>query len=73
MPMLRAYKTEINPTDIQKNIIKRTIGVCRFIYNMYVAFNDERYEKVEKFMGGNDFSKWLTNKFIPQNEDKAWI
>ncbi|MGN0536365.1 MAG: helix-turn-helix domain-containing protein, partial [Acutalibacteraceae bacterium] len=28
--LLTSYKTEINPTSEQKQIINRTIGVCRF-------------------------------------------
>ena len=43
--MLTAYKTEINPTQHQKSKINQTIGVCRFIYNFYLAHNKEIYEK----------------------------
>ncbi|MDE5583212.1 MAG: helix-turn-helix domain-containing protein, partial [Ruminococcus sp.] len=41
--MLKSYKTEIFPTPEQKQIIHRTIGVCRFIYNFYLAHNKEIY------------------------------
>ena len=41
--MLKAYKTEIFPTPEQKQIIHRTIGVCRFVYNFYLAHNKEIY------------------------------
>lgn len=37
---LRAFKTEIKPTADQANKINRTIGVCRFIYNMYLGKNE---------------------------------
>ena len=69
----RAYKIEINPTDEQKSKIHQTIGVSRFIYNFYIAHNKEIYEKEGKFVSGMDFSKWLNNEYIPNNQDKKWI
>nr|WP_142710902.1 RNA-guided endonuclease TnpB family protein [Clostridium perfringens] len=69
----RAYKIEINPTDDQKSKIHQTIGVSRFIYNFYIAHNKEIYEKEGKFVSGMDFSKWLNNEYIPNNQDKKWI
>ena len=59
--MLRAYKTEINPTEEQKVLINKTIGTCRFIYNFYIAHNKEVYETEKRFISGMDFSKWLNN------------
>ncbi|HBC2031379.1 TPA: transposase [Clostridium perfringens] len=69
----RAYKIEINPTDEQKSKIHRTIGVSRFIYNFYIAHNKEVYEKEGKFVSGIDFSKWLNNEYIPNNQKMNWI
>jgi len=46
---MRAYKTEISPTDEQKQKIRQTIGVCRYIYNFYIAHNKEIYEKEKRF------------------------
>ena len=69
----RAYKIEINPTNEQKSKIHQTIGVSRFIYNFYIAHNKEVYEKEGKFVSGMDFSKWLNNEYIPNNQDKKWI
>lgn len=69
----RAYKIEINPTDKQKSKIHQTIGVSRFIYNFYIAHNKEVYEKEGKFVSGMDFSKWLNNEYIPNNQDMKWI
>ena len=64
---------EINPTDEQKSKIHQTIGVSRFIYNFYIAHNKEIYEREGKFVSGMDFSKWLNNEYIPNNQDKKWI
>ena len=64
---------EINPTDEQKSKIHRTIGVSRFIYNFYIAYNKEIYEREGKFVSGIDFSKWLNNEYIPNNQEMKWI
>ena len=69
----RAYKIEIHPTKEQKSKINQTIGVARFVYNFYIAHNKEVYEKEGKFMSGMDFSKWLNNEYIPNNEEMKWI
>ncbi|MDE6789956.1 MAG: transposase [Ruminococcus sp.] len=71
--MLKAYKTEIFPTFEQKQIIHRTIGVCRFVYNFYLSHNKEIYEKEERFVSGYDFSKWLNNEYLVQNPEFSWI
>ena len=71
--MLKSYKTEINPTTEQKQIINRTIGVCRYVYNFYLAYNQEIYEVEKRFVSGMDFSKWLNNEFIHKNPEFQWI
>lgn len=71
--MLKSFKTEINPTVEQKTKINKTIGVCRYIYNFYIAYNKALYDKGEKLMTGKDFSVWLNNEYIPNNPEKAWI
>ena len=71
--MLKSFKTEINPTEEQKDIIKKTIGTCRFVYNFYLAHNKERYDKGEKFLHYKKISVWLNNEFIPNNPEYNWI
>ncbi|MCD8118530.1 MAG: transposase [Lachnospiraceae bacterium] len=67
--MQRSYKTEINPTPEQMQIIHKTIGTCRFVYNFYLAYNKEMYEKEHRFVSGMDFSKWLNNVYLKENPD----
>lgn len=71
--LLKSYKTEIDPTPEQKQIINCTIGVCRYVYNFYLAHNKKVYGAEKRFMSGMDFSKWLNNEFIPNNPDFHWI
>ena len=71
--MLITYKTEINPNPSQVIKIKQTIGVCRFIYNFYIAENQKAYENGVKFITAFNFSKWMNNEFVPNNPDYLWI
>lgn len=71
--ILRVYKTEINPIKEQADKIRQTIGVCRFIYNLYLAENKRKYENGEKFFSYVDFSRWLNHNYLKENPDKLWI
>ena len=71
--LLKSFKTEINPTLEQKVKINKTIGICRYVYNFYLAHNKELHDNGEKFMTGKRFSVWLNNEYLPNNPDKAWI
>ena len=70
--MLKTYKIEIKPTKEQIIKINKTIGVCRFIYNFYIAHNQQVYQNGGKFVSGMSFSKWLNNDFIPNNQNYLW-
>lgn len=41
----KAYKYRIYPNKKQKEIIAKTFGCCRFIYNKYLAKRIEMYEQ----------------------------
>ena len=78
--MLKSYKTEINPTQQQIQKINQSIGICRYLYNFYIAKNKELYElykegKIEKnnsFMSANDFDKYINHEIKTQKEFQ-WI
>ena len=42
--MEKAYKYRIYPNKKQKEIIAKTFGCCRFVYNTYLAKRIEMYE-----------------------------
>ena len=71
--LLKSYKTEISPTSEQKEIIHKTIGVCRYVYNFYLDHNKKVYEKEKKFVSGYDFSKWLNKEYLPCNPEFSWM
>ena len=71
--MKRAYKIEIKPTKEQREKLIKTFGVCRYVYNMYIAKNSAGYKEGKEFMSGYDFSKWLNNTHTKQNQQDTWI
>lgn len=71
--MLKAFKTEINPTAEQKDIIARTIGTCRYVYNLYLSIARGNYKAGAAFMNHYEFSKWLNHIWLPSHPEKAWI
>ena len=75
---MKTYKTEIVLNDEQKEKFTKTVGTCRFIYNLFLQKNKELYERNKeteypKYMSTYDFSKYLNNDFIPNNPEYKWI
>lgn len=78
--MLKAFKTEVYPTQVQKQKINQSIGVCRWLYNSYLAKNNELYElyknneidKKDAFMSANSFDKYINNE-VKTLEEYKWI
>ena len=77
--LLKAFKTEIAPTKEQKIKIIRSIGVARFLYNQYIAYNCRLYkmfqrgqldEKQKHFVTANDFDKHVNRNL---KKDLPWI
>ena len=69
----KRFLTEILLTPQQQNKFFQTRGTCRFVYNMFLAQNQEWYKQGKKYMSAKDFSVWLNNEYIPGNPDKVWI
>ena len=59
--MEKAYKYRIYPNKKQKEIIVKTFGCCRFVYNTYLAKRIKAYEKDKITFTYNMCSKDLTN------------
>lgn len=78
--MQRAFKTEIILNPTQKHKFVQSIGICRWLYNSYIAKNKELYQlfkegkidKKQSFMSANDFDKYINNEIKIQDEFK-WI
>ena len=68
--MLKAFKTEIAPTRKQKEKIIHSIGIARFLYNQYIAYNKKLYRMYQRglldnhqkhFISANDFDKYVNH------------
>ncbi|WP_334290436.1 RNA-guided endonuclease InsQ/TnpB family protein [Lachnoclostridium phytofermentans] len=76
----RAYKVELKPTNQQIQKINQCLGVCRWLYNAYLAKNQSLYQdfkegklnKKKAFMSANDFDKYINND-IKVLDDCKWI
>ena len=69
--LLKAFKTEIQPTRSQKEKIIQSIGICRFLYNAYIAYNRKLYHLYQRgirdehqnhFVSAYDFDKYVNHK-----------
>lgn len=67
---MRAYQTEIKPNQEQIKLINQTIGVTRYVYNLFITKNQNRHKRNLSFMSGYDFSKWVNNR---HSKEKEWI
>ena len=78
--MLKAYKTEIKITESQKQKINQGIGVCRYLYNSYLAKNQELYkqyqdgliDKKQSFISANNFDKYINHE-VKTLDEYIWI
>ena len=58
---MKAYKTEIDPTELQIELIHKTFGCTRYIYNRFVFENLENLRLGNKFISAFDYSKRINN------------
>ena len=68
---MRAYKIEIKPTIEQEKQILKTMGVCRFLYNLYIQKQQEYYKENNKFLTANKFDQWYRKEYI--TEETKWL
>ncbi len=70
----KAYKVELKPTCEQIQKIERTMGVCCYVYNLFIATNRDNFQNdTYDYMNVYAFSKWLNNGYREANPDKLWI
>ena len=55
-----SYKFRIYPNASQENLIQRTFGCCRFVYNHYLAKRKEVYEQSKETLNYNACSADMT-------------
>ena len=57
--MLKGYKYRIYPNKQQEELIQKTFGCCRFVYNQMLAYRKEKYEKDKKSMSKIDCNNYV--------------
>ena len=58
---MKAYKTEIQPTTSQIELIHQTCGNVRYIYNQYISDNLKCLKNNEPIISGYDYSKMINH------------
>lgn len=58
--MERAYKYRIYPNKTQKELIQKTFGCTRFVYNYFLDLRIKEYQNEKKSLSYNDMSRSLT-------------
>lgn len=67
----KTYRTEIDPTPKQRQIIHRTIGVCRYLKNLYLEKVEDHYLTTGHFLTANQFDHWYRKEYVTKTND--WI
>lgn len=69
MFMEKAYKYRLYPNKVQENLIQKTFGCSRFVYNYYLDKRVELYNNEHKTMSYYDCSKNL----IDLKQELQWL
>ena len=66
--MLKAYKYRIYPNKTQEELLAKTFGCCRFVYNRTLAYRKEKYEKEKKSMSRTDCNNYCNRELKAEYE-----
>ncbi|MGN1033545.1 MAG: RNA-guided endonuclease InsQ/TnpB family protein, partial [Intestinibacter sp.] len=69
--MIKSYKVRLEPTKQQRELMFKSSGCSRFVYNWCLAFQKERYENGEKFVSAMGMSKYLTQ--LKKEKNYSWL
>lgn len=68
MIILRAYKYRIYPNRHQEELIQKTFGCCRFVYNQTLAYRKNLYETEKRSMSKIDCNNYVVRTLKQQYE-----
>lgn len=66
--MERGYKYRIYPNKAQRELIAKTFGCCRFVYNHTLDRRKALYEKEGVSLSRTDCNNWCNRELKAQNE-----
>ncbi|MBQ6986761.1 MAG: helix-turn-helix domain-containing protein, partial [Oscillibacter sp.] len=49
------------------------IGTCRFVYNLFLAEADKRYQNGQPYRTAYEFSIWLNHAYLSENPDTVLL
>src|SRR5436190_3852314 len=71
MKQKHTYKYRFYPTGKQTQILARTFGCCRYIYNWGLRMRTNAYYNYQQRMGYDDTSAMLTQ--MKKQDDYVWL
>lgn len=71
MKTMKTYKYRVYPTEVQKTMLFKTVGCCRFVWNHFLALREEMYKNGEKPLSQFDAVKRL--KPLKKEEGYAFL
>lgn len=69
--MIKGYRVRLEPTTQQSELMFKSAGCSRFIYNWCITFQKERYENGQKFVSDMGMSKYLTQ--LKKDGEHDWL
>ena len=69
--MVKGYKARLYPTVKQQNILNRTFGSCRFVYNHFLAERVRSYKEDGISLTYNKTAKLLTS--LKRDKNHLWL
>ena len=67
----KAFKVRLYPNVVQRDLINRTVGCARFVYNHFLALRVSTYQDTGRGMTYNETDKSLTA--LKKAEGTAWL
>ena len=57
---IRGYKFRAYPDRKQRELLERTFGCCRFVYNHFLSLRKQTWEEEQKDLTYKEMSRGLT-------------
>lgn len=68
---MKAYKYRLKPNELQKTLILKSVGACRFVYNYCLSLKIEAYQNENRRLSVYDLKKSVTQ--LKAQDSFAWL
>ncbi|MXZ55714.1 MAG: helix-turn-helix domain-containing protein, partial [Gammaproteobacteria bacterium] len=69
--MLTSYCYRVYPTNVQQQTLRRQFGSVRFVYNYFLALQQQRCEDKKKHLSFFDMCRELVE--LKRSDDYSWL